>query len=180
MNHPVITNVGMWGDPAHESLVVKVLAGAGLAALPGRSIKRTLQLRYTAHRIRMGGICGCRAGTEMAKAKPTMKVLSQAIVGTTGVRAAAWSEGIGRVNWGPSAAGGSDPQSPGIIHKLGGGWQRRRCGHSKQRSGRTIEPVGEPRATGLAVGVRSQRCRLDASPTTDQNAADGDTGSDGL
>src|SRR5260370_19440503 len=46
MSHSVITNVGDGGDPAHESLVVKALARAGRATPPGRSIKRTLQLRY--------------------------------------------------------------------------------------------------------------------------------------
>ena len=51
-----------------ESLEVDVLAGAGLANLPGRSIKRTLQPRYTSH-ARTGGVgCGCRACTKKAKA----------------------------------------------------------------------------------------------------------------
>ena len=45
--------------------------------------------------------------------------------------------------------------------------QRRGYGHSKRRADRTIEPVGEPRAIGLVVVVRSSGCRLDASPTTD-------------
>ena len=38
----------------------------------------------------------------MAKAEPAMKAPSNAVVGITGVGAAAWSERIGRVNWGPS------------------------------------------------------------------------------
>ena len=51
-----------------ESLEVDVLAGAGLASLPGRSIKRTLQPRYTSH-ARTGGVgCGCRACAKRAKA----------------------------------------------------------------------------------------------------------------
>ena len=168
MNHPVITDVGFRGDPAHASSVVKVLAEAGRATPPGRSIKRTLQLRYTAHVIRNRGVCGGRAGTDRAKAVPAAKELSSAAAGTTGVRATAWGEGTGRVNWGPSAAGGLDPQPDGIIHKPLGRRQRRRCGHSKRRADRTIQPDGEPRATGPAVVVRSSRCRLVARPTTDK------------
>jgi hypothetical protein len=166
MSHPVITDVGSRGDLAHESSVVNVLARAGQATPPGRSMKRTLQLRYAAHRFWKGGGCGCRASADLAKAAPTAKTSSQAVVGTTGVRAAAWGGRTGGVNWGPSATGGMDPQSLGINHKPGGGRERRGCGRSKQRSGRTIEPDGEPRATGPAVVVRSLRCRLDASPTT--------------
>src|SRR5437867_2557195 len=105
INHPVITDVGLRGDPAHASSVVKVLAGAGQATPPGRSIKRSLQLRYTTHVIRNRGICGCRAGTDMAKAVPATKKSSQAVVGTTGVRTTAWGEWTDRVNWGPSVAG---------------------------------------------------------------------------
>ena len=168
INHPVITDVGVWGNPAHESLVVKVLAGAGQATSPGRSIKRSLQLRYTAHVVRSRGTCGCRADADMAKAAPAAKQSSRAVAGTTGVRATAWGERTGRVNWGPSAAGGLVPQLDGIIHNPLGGRQRRRCGHSKRRAGRTIQPVGEPRATGLAVVVRSSRCRLVERPTTDK------------
>ena len=158
---------GKRGDPAHASSVVKVLVGAGRATPPGRSIKRMLQLRYTTHPFRIGGACGRRANTDLAKATPVMKASSNAVAGTTGVRATAWGERIGRVNWGLSAAGGLVPQSDGIIHKPSGSRQRRRCGHSKRGADRTIQPDGEPRATGLAVVVRSSRCRLVARPTTD-------------
>jgi len=127
-----------------------------------------LQLRYATHLVRSGGTCGCRTRAKRVKAKPAMKTSLNAVAGTTGVRATAWGEGTGRVNWGPSAAGGLDPQPDGIRHKPSGGAQRRRCGHSKRRACRTEQPVGEPRATGLAVVVRSSRCRLGASPTTDQ------------
>ena len=168
MSHPVITDVGFRGDPAHASSVVKVLTGAGRATPPGRNIKQMLQLRYTAHPFRIGGTCGCRASTDLAKAEPAMKASSYAVAGTTGVRATAWGERTDRVNWGPSAAGGLDPQPGGIMHKPLGSRQRRRCGHSKRRADRTIQPDGEPRATGPAVWVRSSRCRLDASPITDQ------------
>src|SRR6266516_7748868 len=167
MSHPVITDVGFRGDPAHASSVVKVLAGAGQAAPPGRSIKRTLQLRYTSHLFRFGGASGCRADTDLAKATPAVKESSNAIAGAAGVRATAWGERTGRVNWGPSAVGGLDPQPGGIIHKPLGGRQRRGCGHSKRRAGRTAQPAGEPRATGLAVQVRSPQFRLGASPPTD-------------
>src|SRR5882724_4925106 len=159
---------GQWGDPAHASSVVKALAEAGRASSPGRSIKRMLQLRYTAHLIRIGGTSGCRAATDMAKTAPALKASSNADAGTTGVRATAWRVRTGRVNWGPSEAGESVSQSGGIIHNPLGGCQRRRCGHSKRRAGRTIQPAGEPRATGLVAAVRGSGCRLDASPTTDQ------------
>ena len=160
--------LGVRGDPAQASSVVNVLARAGQAIPPGRSIKQTLQLRYTAHAFWTCGNSGCRAGTDEAKAKPAMKNSSNAVTGTTGVRAAAWRYRTGRVNWGPSVAGELVSQLGGIIHKPLSGRQRRRCGHSKQRSSRTIQPVGEPRATGPGVVVRSSRCRLVARPITDQ------------
>ena len=166
MNHPVITDTGR-GDPTRESSVVKALAEAGRATPPGRSMKRMLQLRYATHLVRSGGTCGCRTRAKRVKAESAMKASSSAVAGTTGVRATAWGEGTGRVNWGPSGAGGLVPQPGGIIHKPPGGRQRRRCGHSKRRSGRTIEPIGEPRATGPAVVVRGPRCRLVARPTTE-------------
>jgi hypothetical protein len=127
-----------------------------------------LQLRYATHGFWNCGTCGRRASAKVAKAIPAMKTTSNAVAGTTGVRVTAWDERTGRVNWGPSVAGGWDPQLGGIMHKPSGGPQRRRCGHSKRRSGRTIQPAGEPRATGPAVQVRNLRCRLDASPTTEQ------------
>src|SRR5438093_471243 len=99
-----------------ESSVVKVLAGAGQATPPGRSIKRMLQLRYASHLVRSRGNCGCRAAPNTAKAIPLRKASSYALTGTTGVRATAWGERTGRVNWGPSAAGGSVPQPDGISH----------------------------------------------------------------
>ena len=168
MNHPVITDLRPWGDPSQASSVVKVLAEAGRATPPGRSIKRRLPLRYATHPVRIGGRCGCRTRAKRVKAEPAMKASSCAVAGTTGVRATAWGERTGRVNWGPSAAGGLVPQLDGIIHKPLGGRQRRRCGHSKPGADRTIQPDGEPRATGPAVVVRSSRCRLGASPTTDK------------
>ena len=130
-------------------------------------MKRTLPPRYATHWVRIRGTGGRRAGANSAKTKPAVKTSSQATAGTTGVRVTAWSEGTDGINWGPSAAGGTGPQPGGIIHKPLGGRQRRRCGHSKRRAGRTIEPVGEPRATGSAVVVRSSRCRLAARPTTE-------------
>src|SRR5216117_3434474 len=98
ISHLVIIDVENRGDPVHESSVVKVLAGAGQAKLPGRSIKQTLQLRYTAHAFRNRGDCGCRADTDMAKAVPAAKKSSRAVAGTTGVRTAAWEEKTGGVN----------------------------------------------------------------------------------
>lgn len=171
MNHPVITDTGR-GDPTRASSVVKALAEAGRATSPGRSIKRMLQLRYAPHLHRVGGTCGGRASAKVAKAESAMKASSNAVAGTTGVRTTAWGAGIGRVNWGPSAAGGLDPQPDGIIHKPLGGRLRRRCGHSQRRSDRTIQPDGEPRATGPAVVVRSSRGRLVARPTTDKTPGD--------
>src|SRR3989441_9843 len=167
MNHPVITDVGVWGDPAHASSVVKALAGAGRATSPGRSIKRMLQLRYAT--LAGSGTRGHVVAEPVQRWRRPMsarKTSLRALVGATGVRATAWGERTGRVNWGPSAAGGLVPQPGGIIHNPLGGRQRRRCGHSKRQAGRTIQPAGEPRATGPAVVVRSSRCRLVARPTT--------------
>ncbi len=161
----MITDVGFRGNPPHASSVVKALAGAGQAIPPGRSIKRKLQLRYATHAIRNRGVWGCRASTKVAKAASAMKALLRAVAGTPGVRVTAWGERTGGVNWGPSGAGGLNPRCDGIIHKPAHGRQRRRCGHSKRRSGRTIQPVGEPRATGLAVVVRGLRCRLKRGQT---------------
>src|SRR3989442_4086161 len=169
MSHSVITNMGIWGDPAHESLVVKALARAGRATSPGRSIKRTLQLRYAI--LAGSGTRGHVVAEPVQRWRRPMsarKASLSALVGATGVRATARGERTGRVNWGPSEAGWLFPQPGGIIHKLLGGRQRRRCGHSKRRAGRTIKPVGEPRATGPAVVVRSSRCRWVARPTTEQ------------
>src|SRR5436190_6405319 len=112
-------------------------------------MKRTLQPRYAAHLVRSRGISGRRAGANSAKTEPAMKTSLSAIVGTTGVRATAWGEWIDRINWGPSVACGLDSQLGEIIHNSLGGYQRRRCGHSKRGADRTIQPVGEPRATGL-------------------------------
>lgn len=167
MNHPVITDTGR-GAPTRASSVVKALAEAGRATWPGRSLKRRLQLRYATRAIRTCGTSDRRASAKMAKAAPTSKASSYAEVGITGVRATAWPERTGGVNWGPSVAGGISPQPDGIIHKPLGGRQRRRGGHSKRRSGRTLQPDGEPRATGRAVVVRSSRCRLVARPITDK------------
>ena len=156
MSHPVITDVNFRGDPIHESSVVKAPVGAGRATPPGRSIKRTLQLRYAvlAGSEARGGVVAepLQRRRRLVSAR---KTLLSALAGTTGVRATARGERTGRVNWGPSAAGGLVPQPNGIIHNPLDGRQRRRCGHSKRRAGRTIQPTGEPRATGPAVVVRS-------------------------
>ena len=156
------------GRPGPRKLGSKRPGRSRTSNTPGRSIKPTLQPRYATHLVRSRGVCGRRAVANSAKTAPAMKTSSRAIAGATGVRATAWGERIGRVNWGPSAAGGLDPQPDGIIHKPLGGRPRRRCGHSKRRADRTIQPDGEPRATGLAVVVRSLRCRLVARPTTDK------------
>jgi hypothetical protein len=165
----VITDVDERGDPIHASSVVEALAGAGQATPTGRSVKRTPQKpRNTTHAIR-------KTWKEVI-AEPLStwrrpvsgrKKSSRALPGITGVQAAARGERIGRVNWGPSAAGEQDSQPDGIMHKPEGGRQRRRCGHSKQRAGRTAQPAGEPRATGPVVQVRSLRCRMVERPITD-------------
>jgi hypothetical protein len=154
------------GRPGPRKLGSKRPGRSRTSNTPGRSIKRTLQPRYATHLVRSRGTCGCRAAANPAKAQPARKTSSSALAGATGVRATAWSERTGGVNWGPSVAGGLVPQPGGIRHKPLGSRQRRRCGHSKRRADWTIEPVGEPRATGPAVVVRSFRCRLVARPTT--------------
>src|SRR2546425_9999 len=154
------------GRPGPRKLGSKRPGRSRTSNTPGRSIKPTLQPRYATHLVRSRGVCGRRAVANSAKTEPARKTSSRAIAGATGVRATAWGERTGRVNWGPSAAGGLVPQPGGIIHNPLGGRQRRRCGHSKRQAGRTIQPAGEPRATGPAVVVRSSRCRLVARPTT--------------
>jgi len=136
--------------------------------IPGRSIKRMLQLRYTVHRIRIGGTSGCRASAELAQGSTNDEGIVKGSRWDHRSTGNGMDRRTGRVNWGPSAASGSVPQSEGIIHKPFDGRQRRRCGHTKRGSDRTIQPVGEPRATGLVVVVRRLRCRLDASPITEQ------------
>ena len=168
MNPSSYSRRGAWGDPAHESSVVNVLSGAGPASAPGRSIKRTLQLRYTTHSIRIGGICGCRARTDGAKAFTDAGEIVSDTRGDHRSTGGGMGARINRVNWGPSAAGAQARGQAGINHKPPGGVQRRRCGHSKRGASRTIQPVGEPRATGSAVVVRSSRCRLVERPTTDK------------
>jgi len=169
IDHVVITDVDERGDPIHESSVVKVLAGAGQATPTGRSVRRTPQkLRNTTHAIRKtwNNVIAEPMSTwrrPMSGRKKSLRALS----GVTGVQAAARGERIGRVKWGPSAASELDSRPDGIRHKPEGGRQRRRCGHSKLRAGRTAQPAGEPRATGLAVQVRSLQCRLVARPITD-------------
>src|SRR6266516_505150 len=180
MSHPVITDVGFRGDPAHASSVVKVLAGAGQAAPPGRSIKRTLQLRYTSHLFRIGGACGCRADTDLAKATPAVKESSNAIAGATGVRATAWGERTGRVNWGPSAVGGLDPQPGGIIHKPLGGRQRRGCGHSKRRAGRTAQTGRGAKGHWTRGSGQKPSVPIGRKPSYGFQAESGDTNSGGL
>ena len=161
--------MGLRGDPARESLVVNASARAGPATPPGRSIKPTLQLRY-ANLAGSGtrGLVVAEPVQRWRRPMSTSKTSLRALVGTTGVRATARGEGTDRVNWGPSEAGGPVPQPGGIIHKPSGGSQRRTCGHSKQGSERTAQPLGEPRATGLAVVVRVSRSRLVARPITDK------------
>jgi hypothetical protein len=151
--HLVITDVDERGDPIHGSWVVKVMAGAGQATPLGRSVKRTSQkLRNTTHAIRKtwNNVIAEPLSTSR-RPMSGRKISSRALAGITGVQAAARGEGIGRVNWGPSAAGELDSQPDGIMHKPEGGRQRRRCGHSKPRSGRTTQPAGEPRTTGPVV-----------------------------
>ena len=167
--HLVITDVDERGDPIHASSVVKVLAGAGQATPLGRSAKRTPQkLRNTTHAIRKtwNNVIAEPLST-WRRPMSGRKISSRALSGITGVQAAARGERIGRVKWGPSAASEQVSRPDGIMHKPEGGRQRRRCGRSNQRSGWTTQPAGEPRATGLAVRVRSLRCRLVARPITD-------------
>jgi hypothetical protein len=127
-----------------------------------------LKLRDTTHAIRMWDYVVAEPLRMRRRPVSARKRSSGALAGTTGVQATARGERTDRINWGPSAAGELVSQPEGIMNKPEGGWQRRRCGHSKQRSGWTTQPVGEPRATGLAVQVRNLRCRLVARPTTDK------------
>ena len=167
--HLVITDVDERGDPIHESSVVTVLAGAGQATRSGHSARRTSQKpRNRSHAIRKtwNNVIAEPLST-WRRPLSGRKKSSRALSGVTGVQAAARGERIGGVKWGPSAASEQVSQPDGIMHKPEGGRQRRRCGRSKQRAGWTTQPAGEPRATGLAVQVRTLRCRLVARPITD-------------
>ena len=161
--------MGERGDPIHASSVVKVLAGAGQATPPGRSKKKRtpLKLRDATHAIRMWDYVVAEPLRMGRRPMSAGKRSSRALAGATGAQATARGERTDRINWGPSAASELASQPEGIMHKPKGGWQRRRCGHSKQRSDWTTQPAGEPRATGLAVQVRSLRCRLVARPIRD-------------
>ena len=164
--HVVITDVPK-SDQRHESSVVNVPSRAGQARF--RAVALSQRCSFVNGTTR-SLVCGalwlpnlCKIGEGQAGCASLLMAHRSHRSRDDGTESSS-----GRINWGPSAAGGLVPQSGGIIHKPLGGRQRRRCGHSKRRSDRTIKPDGEPRATGLAVVVRSSRCRLDASPTTDQ------------
>src|SRR5260370_32554952 len=166
ISHLVITDADERGDPIHASSVVKVLAGAGHATPTGRSVKRTSQkLRHTTHAIRKTwkDVIAEPLRT-WRRPKSGRKISSRALSGITGVQAAARGERIGRVKWGPSAAGELVSQPDGIRHKPEGGQQRRRRGRSKQRSGWKTQPAGDPRATGRAARVRKLPCSLVRRP----------------
>ena len=148
-----------WGDPPHESSVVKALAGAGRASFRAAALSECCSFVSTNHASSgIAWVCGCRASTKWAKAESAGKTSLCAPAGTTGVRAAARKQRTGRVNWGPSEAGALAQGQVGIMHKPFGGSQKLGCGHSKLRSCRTIQPVEEPRATGR--GTLSQRLRV--------------------
>ena len=148
-----------WGDLPHESSVVKALTGAGQASFRAAALSEGCSFVSTNHASTgIAWVCGCRASTKWAKAEPAGKTSLCAPAGATGVRTAARKQRTGRVNWGPSEAGALAQGQVGIKHKPFGGSQKLGCGHSKQRSCRTLEPAGEPRATGR--GTLSQRLRV--------------------
>src|SRR6266704_818257 len=104
------------GRPGPGKLGSKRPGRSRTSNTPGRSMKRTLQPRYATHLVRSRGVSGRRAGANSAKTEPAVKTPSSAVAGATWVRATAWGEGTGRVNWGPSAVSGLDPQPDGISH----------------------------------------------------------------
>jgi hypothetical protein len=157
-----------WGDPACESSEVKVLTRAGQARLAGRSIKRTLQLREDIHAC--SGLawanCGCRAPWSWAKTTSARKTSLHALAEATGVLMTARRQRTDRVNWGPSAGWRSAQGRADISIKPPGGQQRLGYGHSKRRSGGTIQPTGEPRAIGRVGEVRRTRALDECRRTT--------------
>src|SRR6266852_9440472 len=95
MNHLEITDLGDWGDPAQASSVVKVLTGAGRANDQAVASSECCSFdNATPLDPDWWGNCGCRAHGYGAKAEPAAKASSNAVVGATGVRATAWSEGL--------------------------------------------------------------------------------------
>ncbi len=159
--HVVIADVRQ-SDPPHASSVVNVPSEAGLARFRAAALSECCRFVKRPHASRSVAINGCRALNEGVKAKPGMRPR----------RLATWNHrskdsGTGsspdRVNWGTSGS----PVADGIRTQTGGEGQKLGCGHSKLRGWRTEQPLAEPRATGRVCGVRSQSCRLDASPTTE-------------
>lgn len=171
MSHLVITDVGERGDPIHESSVVKVLTEQGQQHRRAVAVsERRMKLRNTTHEIRKWDAVVAELLQRRRRPVSAGKQSSKALAGATGVQATARGERTNGINWGPSAAGQLVWQLEGISHKPESGWQRRRCGHSKLGSEGTTQPLGEPRATGLAVQVRRLRCRLVARPLTDKTS----------
>src|SRR5260370_14686563 len=118
MRRACITSVGAGGAPTPERVVERPLTRAGRATPPGRSIKRTLQLRYAT--LAGSGTRGSVVAEPVQRwRRPlfTRKTSLSALVGATGVRATARGERTGRVNWGHSAAGGPVPHLDRINHK---------------------------------------------------------------
>ena len=159
--HVVIADVRP-SDRPHASSAVNVPSEAGLARFRAAALSECCRFVKRPHASRSVAINGCRALNEGVKAKP----------GTRARRWATWNHrskdsgtesSSDRVNWGTSGSLAAD----GISTQTGGEGQKLGCGHSKPRGWRTEQPLAEPRATGRVCGVRSQSCRLDASPTTE-------------
>ena len=108
-----------------ESSKVNVLAGEGLAILPGRSMKQTLQPRYTSHaRIGVCGVAVAEPVQSWRRLERMVKEQSNATIGTAGVRKTARKEKIRGANWGASRnqpIQGRRAKTHHIIHKLMGG-----------------------------------------------------------
>src|SRR5882724_2595994 len=159
--HVVITDMRQ-SDRTHESSVVNVPPGAGLARFRAAALSECCRFVKQPHISRSVELSGCRALTEKAKAVP----------GVQARRSASWSHrskdggtesSSDRLNWGTSGR----RRTVGISKETGGEDQKLGCGHSKLRGWRTEQPLAEPRATGRVCGVRSPTCRLDISPTTE-------------
>src|SRR2546427_1501114 len=159
--HVVIADVRQ-SDLPHASSAVNVPSEAGLARSRAAALSECCRFVKRSHATRSVANNGCRALNEGAKAKPGSQARWMATWNHRSKDSGTESSSD-RVNWGTSGS----PAADGIRIQTGGEDQKLGCGHSKPRGWRTEQPLAEPRATGQVCGVRSQACRLDASPTTE-------------
>ena len=108
--HVVITDVRQ-GDRPQASSVVNVPAGAGQARFRAAALSEGCRFVSRPHVVRLCGLCGCRALTEWAKAKPGAQTRRSAFWGHRS-RDGGTESSSGGVNWGTSGSPGADGINP--------------------------------------------------------------------